>query len=138
MFLEDVRRYREERLAGTGLTPIFPLWGRPTRDLALEMVRGGLIARIACVDVCKLPADVAGRWYDESLLRELPPDVDPCGERGEFHTCVAGGPMFSQALSVERGETVKREGFAYCDFDLAASYQPPASSQILSERPTAS
>lgn len=126
LFLEDVRRYREERLAGTGLTPIFPLWDRPTRALALEMVRGGLITRIACVDLRKLPAEFAGRSFDESLLQELPADVDPCGERGEFHTCVAGGPMFSHALNVEPGETVERDGFVYCDFEL--SCQPPATS----------
>jgi uncharacterized protein (TIGR00290 family) len=119
LFLEDVRRYREERLAGSGLTPIFPLWGQPTSDLALEMVRGGLEAHIACVDLRKLPAEFAGRPYDETLLQALPPDVDPCGERGEFHTCVAGGPMFSHGLDVRRGETVEREGFVYCDFELS-------------------
>jgi diphthamide synthase (EF-2-diphthine--ammonia ligase) len=127
LFLEDVRRYREERLAGSGLTPIFPLWGRPTRDLALEMVRGGLIARIACVDLRRLPAEFAGRAYDNTLLQELPPDVDPCGERGEFHTCVAGGPMFSYELDIRCGETVEREGFVYCDF----AQQLPATSRQL-------
>jgi uncharacterized protein (TIGR00290 family) len=121
LFLEDVRRYREDRLAGSGLTPVFPLWGRPTRELALEMIRAGLIARIACVDSGKLPAAFAGRLYDETLLSELPPDVDPCGERGEFHTCVVGGPMFSHQLDIIRGETVEREGFVYCDFALTAT-----------------
>jgi uncharacterized protein (TIGR00290 family) len=116
LFLEDVRRYREERLAGSSLTPIFPLWGRPTKELGLEMIRGGLIARIACVDLRALPAEFAGRTYDEALLDELPPGVDPCGERGEFHTCVVGGPMFSRALDVTCGEAVEREGFVYCDF----------------------
>ena len=115
LFLEDVRRYREERLTGTGLTPIFPLWGRPTDELGMEMIRGGLIARITCVDLRTLPAHFAGRTYDEALLNELPSGVDPCGERGEFHTCVLGGPMFSQALDVTVGESVEREGFAYRD-----------------------
>ena len=126
LYLEDVRRYREDRLAGSGLTPIFPLWGQPTRELGLEMIRGGLIARIACMDLRKLPAEFAGRLYDEALLRELPLDVDPCGERGEFHTCVFGGPMFSNALDVTQGETVERDGFVFCDFET--SFQLPATS----------
>jgi uncharacterized protein (TIGR00290 family) len=129
LFLEDVRRYREERLAGTGLTPIFPLWGRPTDALSLEMIHGGLDARITCIDLRVMPANLAGCTYDEALLRELPQDVDPCGERGEFHTCVVGGPMFSRALDVRRGEVVERDGFVFCDFQLpATSFQLPASS----------
>jgi uncharacterized protein (TIGR00290 family) len=115
LFLEDVRRYREERLAGTGLTPIFPLWGRPTGELGLEMIRGGLDARLSCVDLRVMPADFAGRAYDEALLRDLPSGVDPCGERGEFHTCVVGGPMFSRPLDVRCGEVVERDGFVFCD-----------------------
>jgi uncharacterized protein (TIGR00290 family) len=130
LFLEDVRRYREDRLAGSGLTPIFPLWARPTRELGLEMIRGGLAARIACVDLRKLPAEFAGRAYDEVLLQELPPDVDPCGERGEFHTCVDGGPMFAYALDVTRGTTVERDGFVYCDFEVSCQL-PAASFQLL-------
>jgi uncharacterized protein (TIGR00290 family) len=127
LFLEDVRRYREERLAGTGLTPIFPLWGRPTDALSLEMIHGGLDARITCIDLRVMPANLAGCTYDEALLRELPQDVDPCGERGEFHTCVVGGPMFSRALDVRRGEVVERDGFVFCDFQLSAtSFQLPA------------
>lgn len=115
LFLEDVRRYREERMAGTGLTPMFPLWGRPTSELGREMIRGGLEARLTCVDPRALPAAFAGRAYDEALLRDLPSGVDPCGERGEFHTCVIGGPMFSGPLDVHTGEVVERDGFVFCD-----------------------
>src|SRR6188474_2584872 len=88
LFLEDVRRYREDRLAGSGLTPIFPLWGRPTPALAREMIAAGLEARLTCVDPRVIPAAFAGRLFDGALLDELPPGTDPCGERGEFHTCV--------------------------------------------------
>ena len=115
LFLEDVRRYREERMAGTGLTPLFPLWGRPTPDLAVEMIRGGLEARLSCVDPRVLPSSFAGRAYDATLLRDLPEGVDPCGERGEFHTCVVGGPMFSKSLDVRTGDVVERDGFVFCD-----------------------
>jgi uncharacterized protein (TIGR00290 family) len=115
LFLEDVRRYREDRLAGTGLLPIFPLWGRPTSDLAREMIRGGLEARITCVDPRALPAAFAGRAYDEAFLDELPSGVDPCGERGEFHSCAIGGPMFTGRLDVNTGEVVERDGFVFCD-----------------------
>jgi uncharacterized protein (TIGR00290 family) len=115
LFLEDVRRYREERMAGTGLTPMFPLWGRPTSELGHEMIRGGLEARITCVDPRVLPAAFTGRAYDEALLQELPAGVDPCGERGEFHTCVTGGPMFNGRLDVHTGEVVERDGFVFCD-----------------------
>jgi uncharacterized protein (TIGR00290 family) len=118
LFLEDVRKYREERMAGTGLTPIFPLWGRPTPDLGLEMIRGGLEARLTCVDSRVLPARFAGRVYDEVLLTELPPTVDPCGERGEFHTCVVAGPMFDAPVDVHTGEIVTRDGFVFCDLRL--------------------
>ena len=96
LFLEDVRRYREERLAGTGLTPIFPLWGRPTDCARPGMIDGGLDARIACVDPRVMPANACRAAFDATLLRELPPGIDPCGERGEFHTCVVGGPMFAK------------------------------------------
>jgi uncharacterized protein (TIGR00290 family) len=115
LFLEAVRRYREERMAGTGLTPIFPLWGRPTPELGREMIRGGLEATLTCVDPRVLPAAFAGRAYDESLLDELPTEVDPCGERGEFHTCVVAGPMFTGRVDVETGAIVEREGFVFCD-----------------------
>ena len=127
LFLEDVRRYREERLTNSGLEPLFPLWGNPTKELGIEMIRGGLVARIACVDLRALPAECAGRTYDEALLQEFPPEVDPCGEKGEFHTCVVGGPMFSHTIDVTVGESVQRDGFVYCDLKLpATSHQPPA------------
>jgi uncharacterized protein (TIGR00290 family) len=115
LFLEDVRRYREERLAGSGLVPIFPLWGRPTRALAHEMIDGGLEAWLTCVDPRQLPASFAGRRYDAGLLSELPAGVDPCGERGEFHTCVTAGPMFSTRIDVEPGVTLERDGFVFAD-----------------------
>ena len=115
LFLEDVRRYREERLAGTGLTPIFPLWERPTPALAQEMIAGGLRATLTCVDPRVLPASFAGRSFDEDLLRDLPGTTDPCGERGEFHTCVTAGPMFSRPLEVTSGVVVERDGFVFAD-----------------------
>jgi uncharacterized protein (TIGR00290 family) len=118
LFLEDVRRYREERLAGSGLHPLFPLWGQPTDALAREMIAGGLEAVLTCVDPRVLPAAFAGRAYDARLLDELPRGVDPCGERGEFHTCVVAGPMFSRRIDVERGEAVQRDGFAFADLSL--------------------
>jgi len=115
LFLEDVRRYREERLAGTGLTPIFPLWERPTPALAQEMIAGGLRATLTCVDPRVLPATFAGRSFDAALLRDLPVTTDPCGERGEFHTCVTAGPMFSRPLEVTSGVVVERDGFVFAD-----------------------
>lgn len=121
LFLEDVRRYREERLAGTGLTPIFPLWGRPTDELAREMIAGGLEAQITCLDPRVMPRGFAGRAFTSALLAELPAEVDPCGERGEFHTCAIGGPMFSKPLDVEVGVTVERDGFVFTDLVLAAN-----------------
>jgi uncharacterized protein (TIGR00290 family) len=121
LFLEDVRRYREERLAGTGLTPMFPLWNRPTPALAREMIAGGLRARLTCVDPRVLPASFAGRMYDEGLLRDLPETTDPCGEKGEFHTCVTAGPMFSRPLEVAGGVIVERDGFVFADVLLSGS-----------------
>ena len=115
LFLEDVRRYREEKLVGTSLTPIFPLWGMPTDALARDMIAGGLEARLTCVDPKILPAGLAGRWFDLALLAELPAGVDPCGERGEFHTCVMAGPMFARPLDLEVGVTVARDGFVFAD-----------------------
>jgi uncharacterized protein (TIGR00290 family) len=119
LFLEDVRRYREERLAGSGLQPLFPLWGIPTRELADQMIEGGLRARLTCVDTRVLDAAFVGREWDRRLLGELPPGVDPCGENGEFHTCVYAGPMFERALSLESGGTVARESFMWCDLTYA-------------------
>ena len=120
LFLEDVRRYREERLAGTGLTPLFPLWKTSTTAaLARQMVEADCSARLSTVDPRVLDASFAGRTFDAALLAELPAAVDPCGERGEFHTCVTAGPMFAHPLDVVVGETVVRDGFAFADIRLA-------------------
>ena len=115
LFLEDVRRYREERLAGTGIMPVFPLWGRPTPALAEEMIAGGLKAHLTCVDPRAVPAALAGRAFDRALLAELPAGVDPCGERGEFHSFAWDGPMFARPVPVRVGEIVDRDGFVFAD-----------------------
>jgi len=115
LFLEDIRRYREEKLAGTGLTPIFPLFGVDTTTLAREMVAGGLRARITCVNPRVLDAKFAGRDFDASLLDELPAGIDPCGERGEFHSFAYAGPMFSTPIAITSGEIVERDGFVFAD-----------------------
>jgi uncharacterized protein (TIGR00290 family) len=120
LFLEDVRNYREDRLAGTGLTPLFPLWGIPTRRLAREMIAGGVRARISTLDPRVLPRELIGAEFDEALLARLPAGVDPCAERGEFHTCVTAGPMFAHPLDVVTGEIVERDGFVYGDLLLGA------------------
>jgi len=115
LFLEDVRRYREERLVGTGLVPLFPLWGRPTAALAREMLAAGLEARLTCVDPRALDASFCGRAFDANLLADLPASVDPCGEQGEFHTFAWTGPMFHEPVRVSVGETVTRDGFVFTD-----------------------
>ena len=115
LFLEDVRRYREDRLAGTGLTPIFPLWGIPTDRLALEMIEGGLRAVLTCVNPAHLDRSFAGRQFDRSLLADLPSGIDPCGERGEFHSFAYDGPMFNHPVAVAPGEVVDRDGFVFAD-----------------------
>jgi uncharacterized protein (TIGR00290 family) len=115
LYLADIRAYREQKLAGTGITPVFPLWEKPTRALAQAMIASGLEAYLATVDLKKLPAEFAGRKFDAKLLADLPEAVDPCGENGEFHTCVVAGPMFSRPLAVKPGERVERDGYAYCD-----------------------
>ncbi len=115
LFLEEVRAYRERQLDGTGLTPLFPLWGRPTGTLAREMVAGGLEARLTCVDPGRLPPSFAGRAFDAALLDGLPPGVDPCGEAGEFHTFAHAGPMFARPVPVAVGEVVTRDGFVFAD-----------------------
>ena len=115
LFLRDVREYRERRLAGCGLTPLFPLWGIPTARLALEMIGAGLRARVTCVDSRVLDGGFAGREFDHALLAELPERVDPCGENGEFHTFVCDGPMFRAPVGVEAGEIRKIDGFVYAD-----------------------
>ena len=126
LFLEDVRRYREEKLTGTGLTPMFPLWGLPTDALARDMIAGGLEARLTCVDPKILPAGFAGRWFDLTLLAELPAGVDPCGERGEFHTCVMAGPMFARPLDLAVGVTVVRDGYVFADLFPAPDRSAPS------------
>ena len=116
LFLEDVRRYREDRLAGTGLTPLFPLWKTmPTRDLAEEMIDNGVRACLTCVDPRVLPATFAGRPFDRALLADLPRGVDPCGENGEFHSFAWDGPMFAQPVAVAVGDRVARDGFVFAD-----------------------
>ncbi len=120
LFLADIRAYREARLAGTGITPVFPLWQRPTPELARAMIASGLQAYLATVDLTKLPEKFAGRRFDTQLLDDLPAGIDPCGENGEFHTCVVAGPMFSRPISVETGERVLRDGYAYCDLVLTS------------------
>jgi uncharacterized protein (TIGR00290 family) len=118
LFLEDVRRYREERLAGSGLTPLFPLFGADTVRLAREMIAGGLRARITCINPKVLDRRFAGREFDADLLAELPPEIDPCGERGEFHTCAYDGPMFGRPIPIETGITVERDGFVFTDLTI--------------------
>lgn len=125
LFLEDIRAYREERLAGTGICPVFPLWQRPTRKLAEQMVQGGLRARLTSVDPKQLSPDFVGRHFDAAFLEELPEGVDPCGENGEFHTFVDDGPMYRHPISVERGERLERDGFWFADL-LPASSAPSA------------
>ena len=115
LFLEDVRAYRIRQLAGTGLETLFPLWQIPTDKLAREMIAGGLRARLTCVDTEQLPAEFAGREFDATLLNDLPATADPCGEKGEFHSCVYAGPMFKVPLDVENGEIVRRERFVFAD-----------------------
>jgi uncharacterized protein (TIGR00290 family) len=115
LFLEDVRAYRERQMAGTGLAPLFPLWGLDTARLAREMVASGLRARLTTIDPRHLPASFAGREFDASLLDELPPGVDPCGERGEFHSFSYDGPMFRHPIHIEPGEVVERDGFVFAD-----------------------
>lgn len=115
LFLEDIRRYRETQLAGSGLTPVFPLFGRDTTTLARAMVAGGLRARLTCVDPKVLDPRFVGREFDAALLDELPTAIDPCGERGEFHTFAYDGPMFARPIPVESGEVVEREGFVFAD-----------------------
>jgi len=115
LFLEDIRRYREEKLAGSGLTPIFPLFGLDTAQLAREMIAGGLKARLTCVNPKVLDPKFAGRDFDGALLDELPPSIDPCGERGEFHSFAYAGPMFSKPIAIKSGEIVERDGFVFAD-----------------------
>ncbi len=120
LFLEDVRRYREQMLEGSRLRPLFPLWERPTAKLARELVEAGVRAVVTCVDGAQAPRELAGHWYDEDFLAGLPAAVDRCGENGEFHTLVVSSPDFSAPLSVVIGETVERDGFIFTDVILSA------------------
>ena len=119
LFLKDVRAYRERQLAGTGITPVFPIWGAPTPRLARDMIEAGVEARLATVDLKKLAASFAGRRFDSALLAALPAEADPCGENGEFHSFVSAGPMLSGKIAVSVGQTVERDGFAYADLTPA-------------------
>jgi len=115
LFLEDIRAYRERQLAGTGLEPLFPIWRLPTAALAREMIDAGVKARISCVDPARVPRSLAGRDFDSTLLAELPPTADPCGENGEFHTFVYDAPVFDRPIDVESGIVVERDGFVFAD-----------------------
>nr|WP_199067084.1 adenine nucleotide alpha hydrolase [Chromobacterium sp. ASV5] len=115
LFLEDVRRYREENLAGSGIAPVFPLWGLPTAELAQTMIASGLKARLTCLDPKKLPRELAGQDFGQTLLDALPADADPCGEHGEFHSFAWDGPMFRRPVAHRVGETVERDGFVFTD-----------------------
>jgi diphthamide synthase (EF-2-diphthine--ammonia ligase) len=128
LYLEDVRQYRVRQLAGSGIQPLFPLWCAPTDTPALahRMLQGGLDAVLTCVDLKHLPEGFVGRRYDATLLAELPAGVDPCGERGEFHTFCTAGPMFDATIPVMTGQTVSRDGFCFIDL-LPAADRPPAS-----------
>ena len=115
LFLEDIRQYREKQLQTTSIKPIFPLWKIPTWELAGEMLTAGLEAYVSSVDLAKLPAEIAGRKWTRELLDEIPAECDPCGENGEMHTIVTGGPMFTSSIPVRVDEILTRNGFAYAD-----------------------
>ena len=115
LFLEDIRQFRETALAPFGLQPIFPLWGEPTAALAREMIADGLQAHLTCIDPQRLTADFAGRAFDAQLLADFPSHIDPCGERGEFHSFTTAGPMFQRRINVSMGEVVRRDGAVYAD-----------------------
>jgi len=115
LFLEDIRRYREEKLAPAGITPVFPVWGLETAKLASDMIAAGLRAYLTCIDPKQLGRQFAGRAFDQQLLSDLPPSVDPCGENGEFHSFAFAGPMFTKPLRVRTGEIVDRDGFVFAD-----------------------
>jgi uncharacterized protein (TIGR00290 family) len=119
LFLQDVKEYREAKLAGTGITPLCPIWLTPTGELARQMIAGGVRAVVTCIDPRQLPASFAGREFNEQFLSDLPANVDPCGERGEFHTFVFDGPMFRRPVPIEVGEIIEREGFVYADVLLS-------------------
>lgn len=132
LFLEDVRRYREENLRGTGIEPIFPLWGEDTAALARQMIDGGLRAVLTCIDPRKLDRGFAGRAFDAELLKALPAGIDPCGERGEFHSFVSAGPMFAAPIPIRTGVVVERDGFVFAD--VLRDSQPDERLDHLDER----
>ena len=115
LFLEDIRHYRQERLAGTGIEPLFPLWGKPTDELSRDMIGQGLKAIITCVDPKQLDSNFAGQYYNRDLLSRLPEGIDPCGENGEFHSFVFDGPMFVAPIAIKPGPVVERDGFVFAD-----------------------
>lgn len=121
LFLEDIRAYREQQLAAVGMTGIFPLWQRDTAVLARAMIESGMVAHLVCVDPRRLGREFAGRRFDTRLLDELPSQVDPCGENGEFHTLVSAGPMFAEPIDVRLGEIVERDGFVFADVVAAGA-----------------
>jgi uncharacterized protein (TIGR00290 family) len=130
LFLEDVRAYREKHLKDTGLEPVFPVWGLPTPALAEEMIASGMRAKLTCVDTEKLDRSFAGREFDEVLLSDLPAGVDPCGERGEFHSFVYAGPMFNAALAVSVGEAVVRDQFVFADLKVGSGTELETSKSL--------
>jgi len=115
LFLQDIRDYRERQLRGTGLSPLFPVWHLPTDELATEMIRAGVRAKVTCLDPAKLERCFAGREFDRAFLESLPPTVDPCGENGEFHTFVYESPVFSRPIPTKTGEVIERDGFVFVD-----------------------
>jgi len=127
LFLEDVRSYREKQMRDTGVLPVFPLWWQPTRELAGQMIASGMRAKLTCVDTEKLDASFAGREFNESLLADLPDEVDPCGEKGEFHSFVYAGPMLSVDIPVSVGENVVRDQFVFADLSPATIGPTPLS-----------
>jgi len=124
LFLRDVREYREKQLAPTGLESLFPLWEIPTDQLARDMIAAGLRAKLVCIDPSQLDHSFAGRDFDAQFLHDLPEGIDPCGERGEFHTCAYAGPMFTAPIPLETGEIVTRDGFTYADFHSVREHSP--------------
>jgi len=115
LYLDDIRQYRVKQLEGTGITPVFPLWLKPTRELAEAMIEGGLEAIITCIDPKKISSSFAGRHFNIDFINDLPESIDPCGENGEFHSCVHNGPMFKHSISVTTGEVVERDNFVFAD-----------------------
>ena len=122
LFLTDIRAYREKQMENSGLQPIFPVWGMPTRELARSMLKSGVRAKLTCVDPKLLAPEFVGREFDEQLLLELPPEIDPCGENGEFHTFAYDGPMFRVPIPIQSGEVRNAEGFIYTDLMLTPEF----------------